>query len=153
MHVSDYALEKAQEAAAMGNFGQGPNFGLSSSSYPDDPDNWVVVNTSHRDSGLRERVNAEALEAIMAPFCKEPLTCGYCGEGILPETTVCPDCEQPCGADAATFGASHWGCGWTCGTPGSAWAMRAGSTLPTASGPPSSYLTTCAHGRTNRAGS
>ena len=113
MHVSDFAREKAEEAAAARNFGQGPDFVWHAA--PDDPENWIIVTTTSRDAGLIAKSNTEVLAREMAKHLEWPDTCAYCGEGLAGQDTassVCPDCARPCGADVVLFRASHWGCGW-----------------------------------------
>ncbi len=55
---------------------------------PDDAENWVVVYSSNRDSGLLERSNADAIEALLEPFLEDD------------------DCD-----DISHLSHNHWACG------------------------------------------
>ncbi len=56
----------------------------------DDPDNWAIVYTHHRDSGLLDESNAEAIAEAMRPFVEA-------------------DTENP---DVYEEHHSHWAVGW-----------------------------------------
>jgi len=80
------AIELAKEA--RGNWKRFESFGWSGA--PSDAENWAVVYTHNRDSDILSRSNAEAIGAIMDPFC------GSSEDG--------DDCQSE--------RHSHWACGW-----------------------------------------
>lgn len=65
MRLGEMDLEAAARAAA-GNWQRFECFVWDRQ--PDDPDNWAIVYTHHRDSGLLDQSNAAAIAAAQAPF-------------------------------------------------------------------------------------
>lgn len=62
-------LEQAAKAAA-GNWKKFDSFAWHRAYDLDDADNWTIVYTSNRDSGLLDQSNAAAIEKQMEPFTK-----------------------------------------------------------------------------------
>lgn len=87
MDIRDHALEMAPEAA--GNWQKFPSFAWYSGDRPHDADNFAIVETHHRDSGLLAQSNAAAIAKALEPFT----------EGDDP--------------DVRDFSANHWAVGWT----------------------------------------
>lgn len=83
---SDALIEAAKRAA--GNWRKFESFGWSRANELDDADNWTIVYTYHRDSGLLDQSNAAAIEKALAPFL---------------------DGDEP---DAIEEHHRHWACGW-----------------------------------------
>ena len=59
-------IERGKEAA--GNWQEFESFAWFRRSELDDPSNWMIINTNHRDSGLQQQSNAEAIEKEMMEF-------------------------------------------------------------------------------------
>jgi len=86
MDMMDHAEDLAGELA--GNWQKFDSFGWSRRHELDDPDNWAIVYTHNRDSGLLTLSNATVIDRELAPY-----TGG----------------EDP---DAVKESHSHWACGW-----------------------------------------
>lgn len=61
-HIEDYA------AKLRGNWRKFQAFGWSTAHDLDDPEEYCIVYTSNRDSGLLDKSNAECIERALAPF-------------------------------------------------------------------------------------
>jgi hypothetical protein len=59
-------IERGKEAA--GNWRQFNSFAWFRQSELDDPYNWMIINTTHRDAGLLQQSNAEAIEKEMEDY-------------------------------------------------------------------------------------
>ena len=64
---SDHDLQNAAKAAA-GNWRDFESFAWDGAWELDDPENWTVVYTHHRDSGLLDQSNAVVIERALEPF-------------------------------------------------------------------------------------
>ena len=82
MRLGEMDLEAAAKAAA-GNWQEFDCFAWHRQ--PKDADNWAIVYTHNRDSGLLDRSNAAAIEAALEPFL---------------------------GGDVVAEHHHHWACGW-----------------------------------------
>lgn len=67
MQLAELSVEDAAQNAA-GNWKQFQCFCWSRSRELDDPDNWTIVYTHHRDSGLLDESNASVIRKEMLPF-------------------------------------------------------------------------------------
>ena len=67
MTVSELTLEDAAKEAA-GNWQEFTCFVWSRDSEIPDPENWAIVYTHNRDSGLLDQSNADAIAKVMEPF-------------------------------------------------------------------------------------
>ena len=65
--VGEMTLEDAAKAAA-GNWQRFESFCWFRESEIDDPDNWAIIYTHNRDSGLLDQSNADAIAEAMEPF-------------------------------------------------------------------------------------
>ena len=83
---SDELIETAKKAA--GNWRKFESFGWSRAAELDDPANWTIVYTHHRDSRLLDQSNAEVIEDVLRPFLEE---------------------DDP---DVIEEHHGHWACGW-----------------------------------------
>ena len=79
-------VETAKEAA--GNWRRFESFGWSRIGELDDPENWTIVYTHHRDSRLLDQSNAAAIEDALRPFL---------------------EADDP---DILEEHHGHWACGW-----------------------------------------
>lgn len=66
MELAEMTLEEAAKAAA-GNWRQFDCFSWDRANEPD-ADAWTIIYTHHRDSGLLDQSNAQAIEAALEPF-------------------------------------------------------------------------------------
>lgn len=66
MHVADHVEDYAKEL--RGNWMKFESFGWSRRWEIPDPENWAIVYTDNRDSGLIDKSNASAIAAAMKPF-------------------------------------------------------------------------------------
>ena len=64
---SDHDLQSAAKAAA-GNWRDFESFAWDGAWELDDPENWTIVYTHHRDSGLLDQSNAVVIERCLEPF-------------------------------------------------------------------------------------
>ena len=85
MKLGELTLEEAAKEAA-GNWRKFDCFCWHRARDLDDPENWCIVYSHNRDSGLLDESNAAAIEATMEPFLE--------GEDLCPEHH------------------HHWACGW-----------------------------------------
>lgn len=69
MDIGELTLEEAAKAAA-GNWREFGCFSWDRANEPD-ADNWAIVYTHHRDSGLLDQSNAQAIEAALEPFARD----------------------------------------------------------------------------------
>lgn len=92
-HPNDIAAAQAMAPEAVGNWRKFESFGWSDR--PDDEDNWCIVYTSNRDSGILAKSNAAAIEEIMAPFLR----------------SATPGGDVDCKSERH----GHWGCGYVDG--------------------------------------
>ena len=76
-------VERGKEAA--GNWKKFESFAWFRRNEVDDSDNWTIITTTHRDAGLLQQSNAEAIEKEMMEFPDE---------------------------DVMRHSASHWAVGW-----------------------------------------
>jgi len=67
MNIGEIKLEDAAQEAA-GNWQHFDCFSWHRAIEIDDPENWAVVYTHHRDSGLIELSNAKAITNVLKPF-------------------------------------------------------------------------------------
>jgi hypothetical protein len=67
MTVGEMTLEEAAQEAA-GNWQQFESFCWFRKNEIADPDNWAIIYTHNRDSGLLDQSNAEAITEAMTPF-------------------------------------------------------------------------------------
>ena len=65
--LGELDLEDAAEQAA-GNWRRFECFGWHRESEIDDPENWAILYTHHRDSGLLDQSNATVIAKALAPF-------------------------------------------------------------------------------------
>ena len=65
--IGEMTLEDAAKEAA-GNWQKFESFCWYRESEIEDPDNWAIIYTSNRDSGLLDQSNAEAIAEAMEPF-------------------------------------------------------------------------------------
>lgn len=70
MQIGEMELEAAAREAA-GNWQHFDCFSWHRASDLNDPDNWAIVYTHHRDSGLLELSNSEAIAVAMTPFIEK----------------------------------------------------------------------------------
>jgi len=68
MHLDDHVEDYAKEM--VGNWKEFDSFGWSND-YIDDPDNWAIMYTSNRDSGLLSKSNEEVIDKEMEPFVED----------------------------------------------------------------------------------
>lgn len=87
MNLGEMDLEAAAKAAA-GNWRHFDSFAWHRASKLRDAENWAIVYTHHRDSGLLDQSNSAAIEEAMGPFTM----------GRNPD--VVPEHDH------------HWACGW-----------------------------------------
>jgi hypothetical protein len=87
MKLGELTLEEAAKEAA-GNWQKFESFAWHRARDLDDADNWAIVYTNNRDSGLLDERNAAAIDKAMEPFT----------EGDDPN--VVPEHHH------------HWACGW-----------------------------------------
>jgi len=66
---SNELIEAAQKAA--GNWRKFESFGWRRVGELDNPDEWTIAYTHHRDSGLLDQSNAAAIENALSPFLEE----------------------------------------------------------------------------------
>lgn len=83
---ADELIDAAKKAA--GNWREFESFGWSRAGELDEPSNWTIVYTHHRDSGLLEESNAAAIENTLRPYL---------------------DGDDP---DVIEEHHGHWACGW-----------------------------------------
>jgi len=65
-HDSSELIETAKKAA--GNWRKFESFGWSRARELDEPENWTIVYTHHRDSRLLDQSNAAAIQETLRPF-------------------------------------------------------------------------------------
>ena len=70
MQIGELKLEDAAREAA-GNWQHFECFSWHRAGELNDPDNWAIIYTNHRDSGLIDQSNAEAIAEAMTPFIKK----------------------------------------------------------------------------------
>ncbi len=68
--IGETEMDRAASEAA-GNWRQFECFCWDRAYELDDPDDWGIIYTHHRDSGLLDQSNAEAITAAMEPFTEE----------------------------------------------------------------------------------
>lgn len=69
MHLADLCIEEAA-ATAAGNWKQFNCFWWSRSNELHDADNWAILYTHHRDSGLLDQSNSEVMKREMSSFAE-----------------------------------------------------------------------------------
>ena len=84
MQIGELKLEDAAREAA-GNWQYFESFSWHRSSEIDDPSDWAIFYTHHRDSGLLDQSNAEAIAVALKPFINK---------------------------DVVAEHHNHWACGW-----------------------------------------
>ena len=90
MQLGEMDLDAAAKAAA-GNWKHFECFaGIGGDDMPD-ADNWAIIYTHNRDSGLLDQSNADAIEEALEPFTRATIP------------TWCPNIID------------HWACGWVDG--------------------------------------
>ena len=87
MKLGELTLEEAAKEAA-GNWQKFESFCWHRARDLDDADNWAIVYTNNRDSGLLDQSNAAAIEKAMEPFTE--------GDDL----------------DVVAEHHHHWACGW-----------------------------------------
>ncbi len=85
MHMSDHIEDLAKKLA--GNFLKFESFGMASDEMPDDPENWCVVYTRTRDSGITDRSNARVIGKALHEHLVD-------------------------GSEIHEITHGHWACGW-----------------------------------------
>ena len=85
MQIGEMELEDAAKEAA-GNWQHFDCFSWHRASELDDPESWAIIYTHHRDSGLIDLSNSEAIERELTPFIKK--------------------------GDVVAEHHNHWACGW-----------------------------------------
>ena len=87
MKLGEMTLEEAAKVAA-GNWRKFESFAWHRARDLDDADNWAIVYTNNRDSGLLDQSNAAAIDKAMEPFT---------------------EADDP---DVVAEHHHHWACGW-----------------------------------------